>query len=176
MTELPPSRVLYERERIARAIDDLAGKLNERCRHGEWVVLCVMNGGLVFSSELMLRLDVTVRLDFVRVFRYRDTTSGGRLEWRAKPETDLEGKQVLLLDDIFDEGSTLAAIEDFCRQQRTADLVTAVLVEKLHDRKAGDFKPDLVGLTCPDAYVFGFGMDYHGLWRNLPEIRQLSDQ
>lgn len=176
MTEIPPSRLLYDREHIDAAIDAMVGALNERCGEGEWVILCVMNGGLIFASEVMLRLGFPVRLDFVRVSRYRDTTAGGDLDWRAVPETDLRDKQVLLLDDILDEGATLDAIADYCHRQGASDVVTAVLVEKLHDHKDTDFRPNLVGLTCPDAYVFGFGMDYHGLWRNLPEIRQLNSE
>lgn len=175
MTELPPSHLLYDREHINDAMDDMVEALNVRCGKGEWVILCVMNGGLIFTSEIMLRLGFPVRLEFVRVSRYRDTTAGGDLAWHAVPETDLRDKQVLLLDDIFDEGTTLAAIADYCHGQSASDVVTAVLVEKLHDRKGTDFRPDLIGLTCPDAYVFGFGMDYHGLWRNLPEIRQLTN-
>lgn len=176
MTELPASRLLYDRAHIDAAMDDMVEALNARCGEGEWVIVCVMNGGLIFASEVMLRLEFPVRLDFVRVLRYRDTTAGGDLEWRAVPETDLRDKHVLLLDDIFDEGATLAAIADYCRGQGASDVVTAVLLEKLHDHKDTDFRPDLVGLTCPDAYVFGFGMDYHGLWRNLPEIRQLNSE
>lgn len=175
MTALPASRVLYDRNDINSAIDGLACEVNERCREGEWVILCVMNGCLVFCAELMLRLDIPVRLDFVRISRYRESTTGGELEWRSRPETDLDGKRVLLLDDIFDEGYTLAAIAEFCRCEGATDILTAVLVEKLHDRKATAFRPDLVGLTCPDEYVFGFGMDYEGRWRNLPEIRILGD-
>ncbi len=175
MNRMPPSRLLYSRSEIAAVIDRLASRVNERCAGHEWVILCVMNGGLIFCSELMQRLDILVRLDFVRISRYRETTSGGDLEWHARPQTDLEGKRVLLLDDIFDEGTTLAAIADYCREQGAAETVTAVLVEKQHDRKATDFRPDLIGLTCPDVYVFGCGMDYHGLWRNLPEIRQLEE-
>lgn len=174
MNRLPESRVLIDRNSITDAIDAVATELNKRCGDDEWVILCVMNGGLIFCSEIMLRLDFPVRLDFVRVARYRDTTSGGELEWRAKPETKLKDKRLLLLDDIFDEGPTLAAIADYCREQGAADLVTAVLLEKLHDHKATSFRPDFIGLTCSDAYVFGFGMDYQGLWRNLPEIRVLS--
>lgn len=175
MNGLPDSHLVFDRNQIDRAIDEVANQLNERCDGDEWVILCVMNGGLMFCSEIMLRLKFPVRLDFVRVRRYRDTTTGGELEWLAKPETELQGKRILLLDDIFDEGPTLAAIADYCRDQGAADVVTAVLVEKRHDRKATSFRPDLIGLTCPDAYVFGFGMDYHGLWRNLPEIRELAD-
>lgn len=175
MSELPDSEVLYDNARIAAAVDALARDVNEHCRGEQWLVLCVMNGGLIFCAELMLRLDLPVKLDFVRVSRYRESTAGGDLNWHARPESDLRNRRILLVDDIFDEGTTLAAIAEWLRREGAAEVLTVVLVEKLHDRKTTDFRPDLIGLTCPDAYVFGFGMDYHGLWRNLPEIRQLSD-
>ncbi|MBD3648045.1 MAG: hypoxanthine-guanine phosphoribosyltransferase [Pseudomonadales bacterium] len=174
-TEVPRSETLYDNARISTAIDLLAGQVRERCGSNEWIVLCVMNGGLIFCSELMLRLDLPLKLDFVRVSRYRETTTGGDLNWHARPESDLRGRRILLVDDIFDEGTTLAAVANWCGEQGADEVVTVVLVEKLHDRKVTDFRPDLIGLTCPDAYVFGFGMDYQGLWRNLPEIRQLND-
>ena len=77
------------------------------------------------------------------------------------------------LDDIFDEGETLAALADYCLDKGAEEVVSAVLLEKQHDRKATDYVPDVIGLTCDDRYVFGFGMDCEGLWRNLPEIRAL---
>ncbi len=85
--------------------------------------------------------------------------------------TDLLGRDVLIIDDILDEGHTLGAIIDFCHHAGAANVHTAVLIDKDHDRKARpDLKADYVGLPCIDRYIFGYGMDYKGYWRNAPGI------
>ena len=175
MTTMPESAVLFDAAAVQAGIDAVAADLGERCQEGEWLVLCVMQGGLMFTSELLKRLDTALlTLDYIRVTRDRGGTTGGELEFRAAPETPLEGRSVLVLDDIFDEGHTLAAIDHWCRENGAANVVNAVLLDKRHDRKVSGFRPDVAGLTCEDRYVFGFGMDYEGYFRNLPEIRALG--
>lgn len=132
-----------------------------------------MNGALVFAGELLRHLDFPVRVDSLRVSRYHDTTSGSRLHWHSKPGDSVAGKRILLVDDIFDEGETFAELTRYLHDQGVEEVVSVALVEKLHNRKVANFRPDFVGLECEDAYVFGFGMDYEGWFRNLPEIRQL---
>lgn len=170
---LPESCVVYGASEILAAVDHVAVAINMQCSGDDWIAMCVMNGGLMFTSEIMKRLDVPMRLDSVRVSRYHNTTSGRELRWHATPETDIRGQRVLLLDDIFDEGETLAALSRYFSVNGARQVLTAVLLEKTHDRKVEDFRPDIVGLHCEDHYVFGFGMDYEGLYRNLPEIRRL---
>ncbi|HAK50932.1 MAG TPA: hypoxanthine-guanine phosphoribosyltransferase [Gammaproteobacteria bacterium] len=174
MADLPDSRVVHSREAISHAVNELAKKLGERCAGREWIAICVMHGGLIFAGELLQRLSVKLKQDFVRVTRYRDTTSAGALEWVVYPETNLTGKNVLLIDDIYDEGNTLSVIVSEFKNSGAADVVCVALVDKMHDRKIDGFKPDFVGLQCADEYVFGYGMDIEGYWRNLPEIRALN--
>lgn len=169
------SSLLYSRKQIDSALHQLAGALNRYCEGGEWLVICILNGGLVFTGQLLPRLLFAVQQDFIRISRYQGGTSGGQLNWYARPETPLKGKRILLLDDIFDEGKTLKAVMEYCQQEGAEEVISSVLIEKRHDRKVKHFKPDFVGLTCPDAYVYGFGMDYNELYRNLPEIRMLTN-
>ena len=102
MAELPDSRVVHTREAIVDAVDELAKKVISRCAGQEWIAICVMHGGLIFSGEILQRLPIKLKQDFVRVTRYRDTVTAGELEWVVSPETNLTGKNVLLIDDIFD--------------------------------------------------------------------------
>ncbi len=171
---LPPSTLVFSSREISAAVDFLATAVDDYCGQDEWIAMCVLNGGLIFTSELLQRLKTRVRLDSVRVSRYHDTTTGKELRWHAEPETQLEGKRILLLDDIFDEGETLAALSAYFLRHGAREVFTAVLLEKDHNRKVDGFRPNLVGLRCPDIYVFGYGMDYEGLYRNLPEIRALE--
>lgn len=168
------SNILFHQEDIQVAIESLASQLNQYCAGQEWIAICVLNGGVIFSGQIIPLLSFNLRQDFLRVSRYGNDIRGGELAWYAKPENSLKGKNLLLLDDIFDEGVTLKAISEYCNNEGASQVISAVLLEKLHDRKVSDFKPEFIGLGCPDEYVYGFGMDYQGLYRNLPYIRKLA--
>jgi hypoxanthine phosphoribosyltransferase len=102
--------------------------------------------------------------------------SGGELHWKALPQLALLDRTVLVVDDILDEGHTLQAILNAIKAQGAEQVYTAVLLDKQHERKANpDYKPDFVGLTIPDRYVFGYGMDYKEYWRNAPGIYAVKD-
>lgn len=156
------------------AVRCLAEEIETRCDEGdEWLVVCVMHGAMMFAAALLQELPMKLRQDFIRVSRYRDQTEGGTLKWKVPLHSDPAGCNILLIDDIFDEGDTLAAVAEDLRRRGAARILSVVLVEKQHNRKVIGFRPDLVGLTCGDRFVFGFGMDVGGYWRNLPEIREL---
>lgn len=117
------------------------------------------------------RLPFPLQVDYMHATRYRMETSGADLDWRVAPEAALTGREVLIIDDILDEGKTLAEIIKYCQKKGAANVYTAVLVDKLHDRKAvKGFKADFSGLEAADRFLFGYGMDYKGYWRNAPGI------
>ena len=99
-----------------------------------------------------------------------DNTQGSELEWHRLPALSLHGRDVLILDDILDEGATLAAVVAHCRAQRAARVLTAVLVDKRHERKVTGIRADFVGLRVEDRYLYGYGMDYRGYLRNAAGI------
>jgi len=110
-------------------------------------------------------------VDYVHATRYGHEFNGVALDWKVRPQTDLKGRTVVLLDDILDEGVTLAAIADYCRQQGAAKIMMAVLVEKLHLRKVTPgMRADFTGIEVGDRFLFGYGLDYKGYWRNAPGI------
>ena len=110
-------------------------------------------------------------MSYLHASRYRLDTNGGVLDWKVKPQENLLGRTVLVIDDILDEGHTLAAIVDYCKMAGVKDVLVAVLVNKQHNRKAQvDFKVDFVGLNVVDRFLFGCGMDYKGYWRNTLAI------
>ena len=141
---------------------DYAGKLP--------LILCVMNGGLYATSEITQRLDFPFELDYLHATRYRGATTGGGLIWKRQPDAALEGRDVLVIDDILDEGHTLVAIRKALMEFNPKSLKVAVLAEKLHDRRATEAHAEYIGLALPDRYVFGCGMDVRELWRQLPGI------
>lgn len=165
---------LHNAEVVEQALGRMATEINRDMAGGDVIVICVMNGGLVTAGALLPRLAFPLRVDYMHASRYRERTSGDELHWKVEPSQSLVGKDVLIVDDILDEGHTLDAILQFCQQLSPASVRAAVLVEKLHDR--GVRPPvDYIGLTVPDRYVFGYGMDYKGYWRNAPGIFAVAD-
>ena len=142
------------------------------------VFLTVMHGGLPFAAQLALELGargLDLEFDYLHATRYRGATTGGELVWKHRPATPLQGRRVLLVDDILDEGHTMSAIGAWCREQGALDVRIAALAVKRHDRCVPGLTADYAGVDVPDRYVFGYGMDYHEQGRNLPAIYALRD-
>jgi hypoxanthine phosphoribosyltransferase len=171
---LGKSRLVVGEAEILTAVRRLAADIDKHFKGRVPVVLCVMNGGLMLTAGLMSSVKIHACVDYLQTSRYRGGTQGGELEWRIKPSQPLQGRPVLLVDDIFDEGFTLAAIARFCLQQGASEVFSVVLLDKQHDRKVPGFRPDLVGLGIEDEYVVGFGMDYKGYFRHLPAIYSID--
>jgi hypoxanthine phosphoribosyltransferase len=159
----------HSQSQIEHALDDMAEAITAVYRDLNPLVLCVLNGGLIVTSELLLRLPFPLNYDYIHATRYRNGTRGGELDWIAKSSYSLKDRHVLLIDDILDEGYTLAALVAHCNNAAVKSVKAAVLVQKLHNRKEG-IVADFVGLDVEDRYVFGYGMDYHGYLRNVPGI------
>ncbi len=160
---------LHTKEAVEAAIERLAREITARLAESDPLVLCVMTGGVIPAGMLLPRLLFPLEMDYVHPTRYRGHTEGGELQWKVPPRVPVRDRTVLILDDIFDEGHTLAAVVAWCRGAGARAVHTVVLVDKRHDRKA-DLAPEFVGLSIPDRYVFGCGMDYRGYWRNAPGI------
>lgn len=134
------------------------------------VMLPVMNGGLIYAGQLLPLITLPVEIDYIHATRYRNTTKGHELDWKVYPQSDLSDRLVIVLDDIFDEGHTLEAIVDFCKEKNADKVLTSVLVTKEHNRRGVELAVDFSALSVPDRYVFGYGMDYKGQLRNLDGI------
>lgn len=171
---LQRAELLYDKDAINSAIEALAQRLTKRLRDSSPVVLCVMQGGLMFTAEIMTYLPLDAEFDYVHASRYGDATSGDEIKWLAYPKLKLANRSVLILDDILDEGYTLAAIEQFCREQGARDVISAVLLQKKHERLMAGMHCDFVALEVDDRFVFGYGMDYKGKLRHLDCIYALQ--
>jgi hypoxanthine phosphoribosyltransferase len=164
--------VCGERE-VQGAIARLAEQIGARLHDVYPLVLVVMGGAVVFAGQLLPRLRFPLDLDYVHATRYGAATQGGGLVWRVSPP-EAQGRTVLLLDDILDHGQTMRAIRDELLARGAAEVLSAVLVEKILTA-AKPIAADFVGLRIPDRFVFGCGMDAKGFWRNLPEIRAMRE-
>jgi hypoxanthine phosphoribosyltransferase len=180
MTPARASQILATAERlvtaeeVAVALARIAGEVSAALRDRYPLVLSVMGGAVVFTGNLLPLLTFPLDFDYVHVTRYGDAMSGGEVRWIAAPRESIAGRTVLVLDDILDEGITLAAIRQRMLDNGAAACLTAVFA----DKDIGKPKPiaaDFVGIRVPNRYVFGFGMDVYGAWRNLPAIYALKD-
>ncbi len=169
------AREICSQEEVESALDRMARDISLRAGDRNPLLLAVMNGGLIPLGLLLPRLDFPLRVDYLHATRYRERTFGTDLQWKKTPECSLEGETVIIVDDILDEGHTLKAIADYCREQGATEVISVVLVHKLHERGNG-FQADVVGLTTPDRYLFGYGMDYKGYWRNAPGIFAVGEE
>ncbi len=164
---------LYTITEVEQALGKMAVQITENLQDACPVVIGIMNGALPTLGYLLPRLPFLLEVDYAHATRYQGEEQGGELLWKRKPELDVSGRHVLLVDDILDRGITLAAIADYCRAAGAAAVSIAVLGVK----QAAGFTPvvqaDYQALTLPDRFVFGYGMDYNTFWRNAPGIYAL---
>ncbi len=166
---LDDAELLFNTEDVEAAITLMAAAITAELSNSNPLVLPVMNGGLVLGGKLISQLNFPLQIDYIHASRYRGETSGSDLHWLKKPE-NLAGRVVLLIDDILDEGITLAAIVKYCYEAGATKVLTAVLAEKVLEQDKPIQHADFTGLHVPDRYVFGYGMDYYEYQRNLAGI------
>ena len=160
---------LFSVDEVEAALDRIAREITERVGNADPILVCVMTGGVVPFGLLLPRLTFPLRIDYVHATRYREKLTGGHLQWLVGPTLAPAGQTIVLVDDILDEGTTLAGIEERFRADGARDVLTAALVIKERPR-AIDIDVEFEGLRVPNRYVFGYGMDYKGYLRNVPGI------
>lgn len=167
---------LYDRAAVQAAYDRIASAIRDQYADANPLLLCVMNGALIPTAEIARRFDFAFEMDYLHATRYRGAVAGGGLIWKRQPDpARIEGRAVIVIDDILDEGHTLAAVRRALTELAPASLKVAVLAEKLHDRRAPHAWAEFIGLSVEDRYVFGCGMDYKEYWRQLPAIYALKE-
>lgn len=171
---LEEAELVCSAARIGEALKLMAQSISARLEQTQPLVLSVMGGSVVFSGHLLPLLHFPLDFDYLHVTRYGDKTRGEAVRWKVTPGENVSERVVLVLDDILDEGHTLAAVRDWVLSHGARAFYCAVLTDKATGRDK-PIRPDWVGITVPDRYVFGFGMDVHGAWRNLPAIYALGE-
>ncbi len=172
---LADAELVHSVATIQTALDEVAARIRMQLAERNPLVLCVMTGGVVFCGQLLPKLDFPLDFDYLHATRYGPETQGGKISWRSAPWIPVKDRTVLVVDDILDEGVTLAAVKESLKRLGAAAVLLAVFADKLNGKQ----KPvlaDFVGLTVPDRFVFGYGMDAGGAWRNLPAIYAMQDQ
>jgi hypoxanthine phosphoribosyltransferase len=167
---------LHDANAINTALDRVAAEITQTLADSNPVVLCVMIGGLITGGHLSTRLHFPLQMDFVQLSSYKDNLTPGKLHWVVEPKLSLTDRTVLIVDDIFDSGVTINAIREYCLQKGAKAVYTAVMVSKQRERDCPlESYPQFIGVHTPDRYVFGFGLDYQGYWRNAPGIYAMKE-
>ena len=160
-------------EQVQAAVRHVADDLNRRFGNPEDaafpLVLGVMGGAVVFTGHLLPLLDFPLEFDYIHVSRYGDDDRGGQVVWKVIPRQNVAGRTIVVVDDILDEGETMAQVKQRLLDMGAAEVIIVVFADK-ELRGAKPVRADVVGLTLPNQFVVGFGMDIYGYWRNLPGL------
>lgn len=158
---------------VQKAVRHVADGLNARFDRADDesfpLVLGVMGGAVVFVGQLLPQLRFPLEFDYIHVSRYGDDDQGGSVVWKVIPRPNVAGRTIIVLDDILDEGETLAHVKQRLLDMGAAEVIITVFADKALKRSK-PVKADIVGLSIPDKFVVGFGMDVYGYWRNLPGL------
>jgi hypoxanthine phosphoribosyltransferase len=176
---LANARQIVSPEEVQAAVRHVADVLNERFGAPDNatfpLVLGVMGGAVVFTGTLLSQLGFPLEFDYIHVSRYGDDDRGGAVVWKVIPRQNVAGRTIVVVDDILDEGETLAHVKQRLLDMGAAEVIVAVFA----DKDIGRSKPiraDISGLTLPNAFVVGFGMDVYGYWRNLPALYAIRQE
>ena len=164
-------RVLLTEEEVDARIGEIAAQISKDYEGQEIHLICILKGGVFFTCELAKRLSVPFTMDFMSVSSYGGgTESSGIVKLVKDLDESLEGKHVLIVEDIIDSGRTLAYLIEVLKQRQPADIRLCTLLDKPERRVKKQVKVDYVCFTIPDEFVVGYGLDYDQKYRNLPYI------
>lgn len=160
---------------LETAIRAMAQRITVRVHDKSPLVLVAMNGGLMPAAALLRHLDFPLEVDYLHPTRYGSALTGGEIQWLKPPPSSVGGRTVLLVDDILDLGLTLDAACKACLALGATEVLTAVLVHKDIGARPGLAAADFHAITAPNRYLFGYGMDYKGWWRNLDGVYAVGE-
>ena len=168
--------VLISEAEIQAKITELGKELTEEYKDKFPLAICVLKGAMPFMADLLKRVDAHLEMDFMDVSSYGNSTvSSGEVKIIKDLNTSVEGRDVLIVEDIIDSGLTLSYLVDLFRYRKAKSIKLVTLLDKPSGRKA-DIKADYVGFDVPDAFVVGYGLDYIEKYRNLPYIGVLKPE
>ena len=171
---LTNSEIIFSEQQVQTAVTRMATEITAALAESHPLVLSVMGGAVIFTGQLLPKLNFPLDFDYVHVSRYGNKLQGGELKWKVAPHENVRDRIVLVVDDILDEGETMQAVKQRVMELGATRFYSAIFADKLNG-KTKPIKADFVGLQVPDRFVFGYGMDIHGAWRNLPAIHATKE-
>jgi hypoxanthine phosphoribosyltransferase len=169
-------RVLLSKEELHDGVSRMADEITACYENRQLTIVGVLTGSVVLMADLIRIIDLPMRVGVLQASSYRGaTTTRGELVINSELMLDISGRDVLLVDDIFDTGHTLARTLEKMREFGPTSLRSAVLLRK-HGRQEVDYQPDFVAFDIPDEFVVGYGLDYEDMYRNLPFLAALEPE
>ena len=162
-------KVLIDEETLQARIKEMAEQFMEEYKGKELTFICILKGSIFFTADLAKKIDGDVRVDFVRVSSYEGENSTGEIRMKLDLKDSIQGKDVIIIEDIIDTGRTLKYLKEYLKIKQPNSLKVCTLLDK-KERRVCDMEADYVGFTIPDKFVVGYGMDYNEKYRNLPFI------
>ena len=162
-------KVLFSEEELDNRISKMASEIDHYYSGNEIIAICVLKGAVFFATDLLRKMKTPLSLDFLRASSYEGTESTGKVNLDMEITTDIEGKDVLVVEDIADTGNTLKYLVDFLKSKNPKSLKVAVLLDK-KERRTVDVDLDFTGFVIPNKFVVGYGFDIDQKYRNMPYI------
>ena len=170
-------KILLSEQQIQTRIQELGEVLTKEYADKNPVIVGVLKGVVVFYADMIRHIQVPCQMDFMWLSSYAGTDSTGKMLVRQDVSADIEGRHVLILEDIFDTGNSLEFTVNHLKKQNPASIKICTLLDKPERRRAGvTLKADYVGFTIPNAFVVGYGLDYNEKYRNLPYVGILKPE
>ena len=168
-------KVLVAEEDIRRRVDELGKEITRDYAGMQPIAVCVLRGAIPFYADLIRRIDLPVTVDTITVSSYGSGTVSGKLKVITDMRTSVEGRDVLVVDDIIDSGRTSVALIEMLKEPGAKSVRTCALLDK-PSRRVVDIKGDYVGFAIPDEFVVGYGLDWNEKFRNLPHVYTLKEE
>jgi len=169
-------KVLFDEETIAKRVAEMGAEITRDYQEKELVVICILRGGVIFMSDLVKQIKLPLYMDFMAVSSYgMSTKSSGVVRILKDLNEDIEGKDVLIVEDIVDTGLTLHYLVDYIKSRNPRSVKVCCFLDKPSRRKV-EVKVDYVGFEIPDKFVVGYGLDYAQKYRNLPYVSVLEEE
>lgn len=162
-------KILFTQADLNQRMDELADQLNQKYAGEQPIVAPVLNGAMIFASDMLKRLNFKLTVDPIKASSYAGTNSTGNVKITQDMHSDVKGKRVIFMEDIIDTGRTLQALSDLMKKRGAESVDVVVMLDKPMTRVV-DFQPDYYGFKAPNAFLVGYGLDYNGLYRNLPYV------
>jgi hypoxanthine phosphoribosyltransferase len=163
-------RVLYSKEEIDRRMDELAEQLTAEYKDQRPLIISVMTGAVLFTVDMIKRMDIMAKLDFIDVSSYfGGTSSTGKVKLVQDLKSDVKGRSIIIMEDIVDTGHTLKYLIDLLNERGAKSVKVCTLLDKPEGRQV-EVKADYVGFNVPNEFLVGYGLDYKGYYRNLPYV------
>lgn len=169
MEKISKINTLISEEELQKRVKEMAKQISEDYKGKDITFICILKGSVFFTVDLAKNIPGNVKLEFIRVSSYHGTESTGKIELKLDLKEDIEGKDVIIIEDIVDTGRTLSYLKEHLKTKKPNSLKICTLLDK-KERRVCEIEPEYVGFNIPDKFVLGYGLDVDEVYRNLPYI------